>query len=409
MLRVGKQNLCEPMPGSSLIYSIGLFLYSFCYALGKLTPKSWHGLPGILLSLSSIAVKIALIVLVLFEIITAARIVTALFLSKSGGSALSAELTLQYKKRLILMGGGAVLFLLMFSLARMAEIPLLLYFSKELPVRRRVKVCFFASALHFLVWMLALCLGLLDVYETAFSYGTFSSFGAYHPNIAAAFLFLLFLSFWYVYGRERTSLSLILCAAGLGVSFFLLGSRTVVVLFALVFAALILFSSEAGLAGSICKKAAAFLQRPRINRICHAIYTLLPIILIIISILAGFFFLRIYGENNAKYFSRRFVEWIRAFREYGLACGPRDLNALGERHFYLDNSFSWLIYTFGLLSGGAYIAVMCIANYRIFRSKDNGLIFVGFLLLLFAVMEHLPEHALFIAYAGCAVSLRTDS
>ena len=391
----------EKMPGGmdgilwvrKLLYMIALGIYSwktYMYIL------YWADTPGLihrLISYAELYLKGAGMILVALEVLIfgcmAARQIRV---RQSGRPADDREQ--QYRKRYLLyILTGAAGFVLLCGKAHMFQLFFLVWTVRELETEKRMKACLAGSLVFCCIWLAAWLSGMLVPVTAEFSYGTFGAYGLFHPNVSARIILVTFLTWWYLYGQTRKILSLVLTILCMLCSAVLFGCRTAVVIL-LVFAFMIFLLRDAG---SVRK----WRERPAVWKGIQIVYTLLPVIFLIVSAVLGILIVRTSAEQHEIYFFRRFTEFVTAYREFGFSVLPRDLNAMGKGYFYMDNAFAWMIWEKGLYCAAGLLGWMCLAMNQIIRKRDRGLIILGFLLTLYAVTEKTLEFPLYIVILSC--------
>ncbi len=403
----------ESFPGFSCpaaICAAALFLYSIAVWTGLIV---WTRVPRLVWRVPEIARSCsAVLLLILFcrdVFLTVRRRFAKPGREKTdadGASAKDGEGAVSEKETVLWAVCGAVFFILAFAGTRMVIIPLLVYYSRELSVKRQMETVLAAGLCTMFLWAAGLCTDHLFMTEKALTYGTFRGYGFLHPNSLALILFSLFLILWYLCGRAK---DILFCGAGLLLFLaegILLGCRTAAVLTALWFvlnAAGI--ASEKGKGEDLIRR---IFGRPKIRAAAKALFTFLPVLLPVFAAVAGLAYMHVLDEGKAMYFSRRFTEIIRIGRDLGVSFFGRDLSALTERKVYLDNTFAWLLYRTGLLCAAGFTGMACLAGRGIFRSRDRMLSVIWLLLLLYSLMESIPGQPLFIVCLSCARAAFSD-
>ena len=281
-----------------------------------------------------------------------------------------------------------LIFCLTFGGARIFKLPLLVYFGSEKPFRERMKTVLSAQILLCLIWVLFRQAGWLGDNIKHFGYGTFHSYGLNHPNNGGMFLFFLFVEWYCLFGTEKTAVTVIMSLLTAGCTYAVFGCRTAALL-----AVTILIIH---LLCVVPHKFSLSLHRlcERHHRVFVLLFTLLPVFLLGLSFLLGMY-LDQYPGILGKHIGQRFTELIDVYRLYGL-----DLFVRSEMLFtniYLDNTYVWMLYGPGILASLGILLLMCSGCYAAAVSRRKELILSVLIILVYAVMERMPEHALFIA------------
>ena len=403
-----------------LLYGAALLVYSLAYGLYFF---SWAWTPwwfNIATSYASRFLNGAFLLLTIRELWTLCGLMLAEL--HAGAEPINGPYRAA-RRQAINRGTFGIVVLALFGFgAGMWRLPLLLYFSKYLTVKKRMGVCFVSYAMIAGLWGWAYQNYHLTMHVEKFSYGTFSAYGTWHPNVAGRIILFLFLTAWFVFTREdaaeekrarqavRHFLPALLAIPGAYVSYRVFGCRTGAVLFLLFAAAeglmavLRLFDRKNGRAGGTERLIAGYRKKARLWRVCGSVWTILPLLAVAGSVLVGLFFIYKADQMQAKYFSRRFVEFVYAYWEIGLHSHALPEMPATTYFYYFDSTFSWMIFEKGLMAAAALLLSMCAAFRESFRQMDKKRMLLLFLLLLYAVMERMPEHALFIAAVGlCGV------
>lgn len=220
------------------------------------------------------------------------------------------------------------------------------------------------------------------------------SFGFWHSNGAGLFLFMFFLSLSYFLKGNKLLVTIIGMAIELALLFFI-KSRTPFIVVA-IFILLVWLEEK-------YKSMSQFYIK-----IIEFLFVITPILLTIFTFVMGYLITNkiIIIDGNA---SCRFIESVSLLKEKGLSIFYRDINGISANHYYMDNGYVNVLFSFGCISYLIITSFQLLTNIAVIKNKNYILGAILFCLYLYNLMENVLTRDLSLIILAYSNSLLANS